>query len=325
MRFLITGAAGMLGSAVVPALLRAGHHVVATDIDLSTSRPWGHRGPTLAHLDVRSREELDEAMAVVRPDMVAHLAAETDLEICEQDQDHAYQTNTIGTRNVALACRGQQVPMIYIGTAGIFDGGKEEPYDEFDDPAPINHYGRSKYLGEAAVQQLVPEHYIVRAGWMVGGGAKDHKFVARIAAQLAEGRTTIHAVHDKRGTPTYAPDFAACLTALIATGSYGLYHMAGEGDGTRLDVAAEILDVLGRHDVELVGVDSSFFADEFWAARPHSEIMRNRVLDLQGMNTMRPWRTALREYLTTSFPGLADDRTLVIDEPAPAMAATAGI
>jgi dTDP-4-dehydrorhamnose reductase len=158
------------------------------------------------------------------------------------------------------------------------------------------------------VRELVDEHYVIRAGWMVGGGAaKDHKFVSRILNQLRAGATTIYAVTDKLGTPTYTPDFARCFLPLIESELYGLYHMACGGEGSRYDVAAHILEILGRNDVELAPVESDFFAAEFPSVRPRSEIMRNLVLDLQGMNTMRPWPIALAEYLHTEFAEMVAD------------------
>ena len=197
--------------------------------------------------------------------------------------------------------------MIYISTAGVFDGLKRDgPYTEFDDPNPINVYGDSKYQGELFVLRLVPRHFVVRAGWMIGGADRDHKFVARILAQVREGRATIHAVTDKRGTPTYTKDFAANLLELVGTPFYGRYHMAGKGEGTRFDVATEILEVIGRTDVTVVPVDSSYFNDEFPTPRLPSEAMRNLMLDLHGLNRMRPWRIALRDYIDTLGPGAPD-------------------
>lgn len=306
MRMLITGGAGMLGSSLVPALARAGHQIVVTDIDLSSPRPWGATGPTICHLDVRDRAQVNEAIAAIRPDIVLHLAAETNLEVSDADLDHAYLTNTIATKYVALSCRKIGAKMVYISTAGVFDGTKDSPYTEFDEANPINAYGDSKFEGERFVRDLLDDYFILRAGWMVGGGPKkDHKFVARILGQLREGRTTIHAVTDKLGTPTYAPDFSECFLRLVNSGVYGTYHMACGGEGSRFDVAARILEVLGRDDVELVPVDSSFFAEEFSSERPRSEIMRNMALDLQGMNSMRPWPEALEDYLLTHFADLA--------------------
>jgi len=304
-KILATGAAGMLGTSLVPIFEAAGHEVVPTDIDLTNPAPWGAHRPRLHRLDVRDRTEVRAAFDRVEPELLLHLAAETSLEVSDADPDHAYLTNTVATKYMALECRRRDVPMVFISTAGVFDGTKVDPYTEFDRPNPINTYGSSKFEAEKLVDSMLDRWYIIRAGWMVGGGnGKDHKFVARILEQLRDGATTIYAVGDKFGTPTYTYDFARCLLNLLDAGVYGLYHMACGGQGNRYDIAACILKLLGRTDVELVEVDSDYFKDEFPSNRPRSEIMRNMALDLQGMNTMRPWPVALEEYLHHHFADL---------------------
>lgn len=309
MKILVTGGAGMLGSGLVPALAAAGHDVVVTDIDLTDPQRWGPMGPTIGHLDVRSWDEVREVFAAVQPDFVCHLAAETDLERSDADPEHAFATNTLGTKFVAFESERVSAPMVYISTAGVFDGRKDGAYHEWDEANPLNTYGKSKYEGELLVERFVSRHYIVRAGWMVGGGARlDHKFVAKILTQVRDGQRTIYAVGDKLGTPTYVPDFAQCLLQLIGTGSYGRYHMVCEGEGSRFDVAREILSSLGRsEEIELVEVGSEHFAADYPSIRPRSEIMVNLHLQMQGLNTMRPWRIALREYLLTEFPDLVHE------------------
>ena len=196
--------------------------------------------------------------------------------------------------------------MTFISTAGVFDGTKESgPYTEFDAPNPINTYGATKFEAEKLVAGILEKYYIIRAGWMVGGGAdKDHKFVARILSQVREGRTTIHAVGDKFGTPTYTYDFAQNMLELVETPFYGRYHMACLGEGSRYqDVALEIVDFYGRRDVSVVPVTSDAFVDDYPAPRPRSEMMRNRMLELRGMNRMR--RGAKDEYLELRLPPLA--------------------
>jgi dTDP-4-dehydrorhamnose reductase len=303
MRILMTGAGGMLGSGLVPAFVKAGHDVAATDICLSQPESWGDAGPSLTELDVRQRGAVASALDGFKADFLFHLAAETSLEKSELDPAHAYLTNTVATKHAALACRDAQIPMVYISTAGVFDGANEHPYHEWDAANPINTYGRTKLEGERYVEQWVPDHFIVRAGWMVGGGpGKDHKFVAMMLDQIAAGATKLHAVGDKLGTPTYVPDFAECLIGLVESSSYGRYHMACEGAATRYEVTKVILEILGLADrVELVEVDSDHFAEQFWAARPRSEIMCNMHLDLLGLNTMRPWEESLADYLERRF------------------------
>jgi dTDP-4-dehydrorhamnose reductase len=298
MKVLITGSAGMLGAAVYPALVRAGHEVRATDL-----APRSEDGLPMTTLDVRDLGAVRREIESFRPDLVAHLAAETDLETCELDPDHAYRTNTLGTQHVAAVAEQADAMLVYISTAGVFDGEKTTgPYTEFDQPRPINVYGASKYQGERVAADLSSRFYIVRAGWMVGGGPRDHKFVAKVLEQLADGAHVIHAVDDKLGTPTYTEDFAVNLLKLIDEPRYGLYHMTCRGQGSRLDVAREIVAWSGR-DVEVVPVASSHFAATYFAPRPRSEMMRNYMLELAGIDLMRPWPEALRDYLDRSHAG----------------------
>lgn len=285
MRALITGADGMLSSAVTPYLQSCGHDVYPTDI---------------AELDVRNRDDVWEWIDHVNPDIVLHLAAETSLEICEEEPDHAWLTNAIGTKNVALECRNAGIPMAYISSAGIFDGEKPnaEPYTEFDEPRPINVYGASKLQGEHYVRQYVPEHIIARCGWMLGGGvAKDHKFTAHIMDQIEAKVPTIYAVTDKLGSPTSSLDFAVLFEKLITGDDWGTYHTVSTGSCSRFDVARAILDYFDS-DIELLPASSLFFQTTFHAPRPASECMRNYVLDLQGKNSMRDWKVALEDYLS---------------------------
>ncbi len=303
MNVLVTGAGGMLGSALVPAFVEAGYHVIATDCDVATGPVWGRNGPPLFYLDVRDHVAVKEAVKSIRPTFVAHLAAETDLERSDADPVGTRETNTASTRHIAEVCNDAGSTLIYISTAGVFDGTKDDAYTEADAPNPINTYGATKFEGEVAVRETIAAHFIVRAGWMVGGGpGKDHKFVAKMIDQIRAGRNTIHAVGDKLGTPTYTFDFARTLLALIHSDKFGLYHMACEGEGSRYDVAKHILQTLGLDDsTKLIEVGSEFFAHEYTSLRPRSEIMRNDALDRIGMNMMRPWREAISDYLWLNF------------------------
>src|SRR5438445_5506029 len=106
MKILVTGAGGMLGSAVVPALVDAGHTVVATDLRVPADGPaWNGHGSPLTPLDVRSSAEVAHQFTRTNPTFVVHLAAETDLEVCEAEPEHAFTTNALGTKHVALACQ----------------------------------------------------------------------------------------------------------------------------------------------------------------------------------------------------------------------------
>ena len=290
-KMLITGAAGMLGSALCPILQKEGYEIIATDIQAQNDEK-------VEFLDVRDSTSVFKIVEEEKPDMIMHLAAETDVDKCEMEIDHAFITNVMGTQNVALACQKYDSMMTYISTAGVFDGTKCEPYTEFDKPNPINIYGKTKWEGEKIVKDLLHRYYVVRAGWMVGGGRKDKKFVAKIINQLNK-TNKLKVVTDKLGSPTYTVDFSNCLNELIKTGYYGLYHMTNKGNGSRYDVAKKVIEVLERDDVFIEPVSSAHFP--LPAPRSRSEMMLNYKLELLGMNYMRPWEEALREYIELNF------------------------
>jgi len=293
MKMLVTGAAGMLGSSLVPCLQKRDHSVLATDISFLDKN--------VARLDVREYGEMVEVAEAFRPDLVFHLDAETDLEVCEMRPDYAYQENLIGTQNACKLCHELDIPLVYISTAGVFDGTKRSPYNEFDHPNPINVYGRSKYYGEQIIRQTVPRHFVVRAGWMIGGVERDKKFVSKIVEQLRGGAKRIYAVDDKLGTPTYAPAFSEILLRIVEKGFFGTYHLACKGRASRYEVAEKILTILGQTDVEITAVKSDFFARTYFAPRPLTEEMENFMLELRGMNDMPHWTEALKEYLVSNF------------------------
>lgn len=288
---LVTGSGGMLGSAVVPYFKKQGTNL------LSTSRT---KNSTIVEkvLDVTEFNSFEKFVKQHKPDLILHLAAETSLEFCEENPDNAYKTNTLGVHNAAILSEKYNCTLVYISTAGVFDGKKKMPYIEADEPNPIMVYGRSKYEGEKFVREYCKRYFIVRAGWMVGGMDKDKKFVSLIVDQLAKGQKLIKAVDDKFGTPTYAPFFASNLFGLIQTEFYGTYHMACDGIGSRYDVAKEIVKLLGLHKtVKVKPVPSSYFKERYYVVRPKSEAMRNANLELRGINQMGHWKDGLKQYV----------------------------
>lgn len=278
MKVLATGSKGMLGGYLSSAF--SSDEVVSTDI---------------GEIDVRDRGQIEAAVREVRPDYLFHLAAITDVDRCEREPDAAYLTNTIGTLNAALVCQKYELPMIYISTVGVFGGiDKADEFTEFDKPSPVSIYGRSKLEGERIVQDLLSQYFVVRAGWMMGGGPEqDHKFVGKMV-ELFSARDEVKVVDDKYGTPTYAKQFVHNLRVLIESGSFGLYHCVNGGMCNRYEMALEIAEILDK-DVNIVPVSSAHFP--LPAPRPRSEAGRNYKLELLGLNRMTHWKEALRDYL----------------------------
>lgn len=298
MKVYVAGCGGMLGQAVHQVFSEL-HETECSDKDVNA--PW------LQHLDFRDFDAYERAVDGFDPDLLIHLGAHTDLEYCENNPEDAYLTNTISVEHATSIANDRGIPLVYISTAGIFDG-QQLTYDDWDKPNPLGVYARSKYLGEQIVQQRVSKHYICRAGWMMGGGPeKDKKFISKMMKQLRAGATELSVVDDKLGTPTYTIDFARNLEALTRTKHYGLYNMVCGGETGRLEVAEELVRVQGLDDrVKVVPVSSDHFANDYFAPRPPSERLVNYKLDLLGLNQMRDWRVSLAEYVADYYQGYLD-------------------
>lgn len=288
-RIYIAGCGGMLGEGFYRQF-KEEHSLKCTDKDVNAD--W------LSFLDFRDFESYRKDVLAFSPDYLFHLGAYTDLEFCEMHVDDTYLTNTLSVEHACHIASELDIPLLYISTAGIFDGMKDA-YDDWDCPGPLGHYGRSKYMGELYVQQSCRKHFICRAGWMMGGGpAKDKKFVQKIIKQLRGGARELYIVNDKDGTPTYTHDFARTVKELIKTPYYGLYNVVCNGLTSRFEVATKLVDLLGKSgQVQLVPVTSDYFAEEYFSHRPPSERLINRKLELRGLNAMRSWEDALEEYL----------------------------
>ena len=269
-KIYIAGCGGMLGEAFQKRFSQT-HELKCTDKDVNEN--W------LSFLDFRDLDAYRRDVTAFRPDVLFHLGAHTDLEYCEGNIKDAYATNTMSVENAVYLANELDIPLLYISTAGIFDGSKDT-FDDWDTPNPLGHYARSKYAGERFVQAHARRHLICRAGWMMGGGPrKDKKFIAKLMKQIKAGKQELNIVSDKLGTPTYTHDFAANVAQLLEKEYWGLYNMVCDGVTSRLDVAHELVRLLGRTEtVRINEVSSCFFAAEYFAQRPDSERLINRKL-----------------------------------------------
>jgi dTDP-4-dehydrorhamnose reductase len=292
-RIYIAGCGGMLGDAFYHEF-KNDYILKCTDIDVNDD--W------LTYLDFRNLEAYRNDAEKFKPDYLFHLGAYTDLEYCEVHQEDTYKTNTTSVENAVYIANELKIPLLYISTAGIFDGTKEV-YDDWDTPNPLGCYARSKYAGELFVKENSNTYLICRAGWMMGGGPKkDKKFVQKIMKQIFEGTKKLTIVNDKLGTPTYTYDFAKNVKLLLDHEYWGLYNMVCSGATSRLDVAREILKILNLEDeISINEVTSDYFKEEYFAARPSCERLMNQKLQLRNLNIMQPWQKSLKAYLEKEY------------------------
>jgi len=288
-KIYIAGCGGMLGEAFYKIFSHS-YNLKCTDIDVNET--W------IDYNDFRDYGSYKNDVSHYDPDWLFHLGAYTDLEFCEENVKDTYLTNTESVKYAVMIANEISIPILYISTAGIFDG-KKDVYNELDDANPIGHYARSKYLGEQYVIENAREYLICRAGWMMGGGPrKDKKFIQKIMKQINEDKKELHIVNDKLGTPTYTHDFSENVKLLIEKGHRGLFNMVCSGLTSRLEVAIEIVKLLDlQHTIKITEVDSNYFSKEYFADRPDCERLINKNLNDLELNIMRDWQVALKEYL----------------------------
>jgi len=292
-KIYIAGCGGMLGEAFHKQF-QEDYILKCTDKDVNED--W------LSFLDFRDFDAYKKDVLEFKPDYLFHLGAYTDLEFCETNIDDTYNTNTLSVESAVYLANELDIPLLYISTAGIFDG-KKELYDDWDLPNPLGHYARAKYAGERFVIENTRRYLVCRAGWMMGSGPrKDKKFIQKIMKQLKDGKKELFIVDDKDGTPTYTQDFAKNVKLLINKEYWGLYNMVCGGQTSRFEVTQELLKILNLSgSVKLTPVSSDYFKDVYFAERPPCERLVNRKLNIRNLNLMRDWKIALEEYITNYY------------------------
>ncbi len=296
-KMYIAGCGGMLGDAFYN-FYKNKFQLKCSDLNFKSNN-W------LEYLDFNNFQNYKKTVNSFKPNILVHLGALTDLEYCELNPQHTYLTNYTSVENATYIANDLNIPLVYISTAGIFDGKKTE-YDDWDTPNPLCHYARSKYAAELYVSKYAKKSIVCRAGWMMGGGLKkDKKFVNKIIEQIKNNKKTIHVVKDKLGTPTYTHDFVKNLDLILKNNYWGVYNLVCQDVTSRFEVATEIVRLLNlEKKINIRKVNSSYFKKEYFVKRPPSERLINSKLQLRNLDIMRDWKTCLEEYLNKEYSGV---------------------
>ncbi len=249
-------------------------------------------GWDIEEIDIRKEEETVTKIEKLRPDIVVHLAAYTDVDGCELDEGRAFAVNAEGTKHVALAASRCRARMVYLSTDYVFDGKKREPYLESDSPRPLNVYGRSKLQGEQYVQTLTKEGLIIRTQWLYGKYGKN--FVASIVRQAKE-KKALSIVNDQIGSPTYTVDLSEAISVLIQRGARGIFHAANSDSCTWHAFGQSILRLSGMDEVKVIPISSEGLGRP--AVRPSYSVLSGEKLKRETGMVLRPWSEALQDFL----------------------------
>lgn len=242
-------------------------------------------------LDITDNKRTIEYVCSVKPDIVINSAAYTDVDGCEENQDLAYSVNGEGVRNLALACKEVDCPLVHISTDYVFDGSATEPIREDGEIGPISVYGKSKLKGEEAIQEILDKFFIIRTAWLYGINGRNFP---KTMLELAENHSEITVVYDEVGTPTYTPDLASGIAELIETDYYGIYHLTNSGSCSWCEFARYIFEIAGK-DVKVIPVTASEFARP--APRPSYSVLENKNWVEKGFKPLRDYKEAIKDYI----------------------------
>jgi dTDP-4-dehydrorhamnose reductase len=278
LRWLVTGAGGMVGRDVCAALESRGETVLPL---------------TKSDLDVTDAAAIREAVHRAKPNIIVNCAAYTKVDDAEANEHLATAINGSAVELLAGAANGVDALLVQLSTDFVFDGSKRTPYEVNDLTAPLSAYGRSKLVGEQAAT-IARKHIVLRTAWLFG--VHGPNFVEAIRSQVRKGTNPLRVVDDQRGRPTYTPHLADAIVRLAqrAHGDEnvrGILHYADEPECTWFDFARAIAGDIAT----VTPVSSDAFPRP--AKRPaYSVLSTERYERITGLKP-QSWQEGLREYL----------------------------
>ena len=279
MRWMVTGALGMLGTDLVKRLTADGHEVTAVD---------------LAELDITDPKAVGRITDI---DVLVNCAAFTAVDAAEEREGFAFTLNAVGPQLLARAASACGARMVQISTDYVFAGNGTQPYAEDEVIAPLSAYGRTKAAGEWAVRAEADNHLIVRTAWLYGaGGACFPKTMARLSAE----RDELQVVADQVGQPTWTVDLVDLIVRLVeANAPSGTYHGTSSGQVSWHGFTQEIVRTLGKDPEMVLPTDSTAFVRP--APRPAYSVLSHAALGEIGITPIgdwaERWRVAAPEVL----------------------------
>jgi dTDP-4-dehydrorhamnose reductase len=279
-RVLITGGGGQLASDLA-AQLGDGAEVFA---------------PSRTELDVTDDAAVNAVFERVRPTVVYNCAAFHNVEVCEREEDRAFEVNARAVKRLAARCAEDGARLVHLSTNYVFDGAADRPYVEDDLPSPRSIYSISKLAGEHAALAYAPGALVVRTAGLYGlhgSASKGGNFVTRMIARARE-QGALKVVADQRLTPTFTSDLATGILAAVEAGVTGTLHVTNSGATSWHGFTEAIMELAGV-SVPVEPVDTVIPPGA--ADRPLNGVLASPASERAGLAPLRPWRTALADYL----------------------------
>ncbi len=276
MKILITGGKGQLGKELTLFLQEKNYEIFSF---------------SSKEFDITNLDFCLKVVKDLKPEIIINCGAYTLVDECEKNVEKAFKVNSIGAKNMAIISNRLDIKLFHISTDYVFDGEKENSYNEYDNPNPINIYGKSKLFGETFVKEHTPYFFILRVSGVYGKYGKN--FVKTII-QLAREKEVLKVVNDQRVTPTSTYEIAKNIYNLIETENFGLYHATCEGECTWYEFAKSIFEYMDIK-VNIIPCTTEEFPRP--AKRPRNSVLENFNLKLIGYNTFSHWKDSLLRFL----------------------------
>lgn len=277
MKVLITGANGQLGQDIVKLCKAKNFQYVAAGSKT---------------LDITDRIRVNELIHDESPDVIINCAAYNAVDLAEQEWKKAYVVNGLAVKHLALAANKYGSMLVHYSSDFVFDGNANRPYTIADAPHPINKYGESKLMGERLLHELCERYFLIRTSWTFGQG--NTNFAQKVIDWSRE-QEEHSVVDDQIGSPTYTVDLAKATIDLIATQSFGLYHITNSGICSRYEWAKYIL-----HQIRWNGIlypAKSFDYKTAAAKRPVYSALDNFGTEEVIGYSLPIWQDATTRYL----------------------------
>lgn len=279
MKILLIGANGQLGRDLKRFL------------DIKNLIPLSHQ-----EIEIAEERNVREVFERYKPKIVINTAGYNRVEESEKNPSLAFLVNTTGVKNLAIACKEFDSTLVHFSTDYVFSGEKDTPYRENDTPFPLNIYGISKLAGEYVIRYNLKKFFIIRTSGLFGVAGSRQKggnFVEVMLKKAANGEE-IKVVDDIFFSPTYTADLAECISDLISTDAYGIYHITNSGSCSWYEFAESIFKLAGI-SANLKRINYKELNTN--VLRPKYSVLGNYNLKTVGLPLLRHWREALKAYL----------------------------
>jgi len=311
---MVTGGEGQLGRdlrSVLDGQVPAGGDA-GSDVQRALGVPPGSAevlsvdvvAGTGIQLDITDREQVGEMIDGFRPDLVIHAGACTAVDTCETTPELAFAANALGSRHVAEASALVGAHLVYVSTDYVFDGVLDRPYTEWDTPAPVSVYGRSKLGGELEVQAIMGRSAtVVRTAWVNGAnGSNMAKTVLALARR--DPRVPLRFVDDQLGSPTFTADLAPAVVRLGLDRRPGVFHVTNQGETTWFGFARAVLELVGMDPDRVGPITTGQLDPPRPAPRPANSRLENLAMRLSGIPLLPGWRDGLARLVAVlDYPG----------------------